>query len=71
MVFVLRGFLCGRRLLRLRLIAVSVIFHTLGKLADVVKITAHFGMVFVNETAALFRLFSPIISDDDFAAVGR
>ncbi len=69
MVFVLRGFLCGQRLLRLRFAAMPVPFHTLGKLADVIEVAAHLGMVFVNETAAFFRLFSPIISDNDFPAV--
>ena len=69
MVFMLRGFLGGRRLLGLWLIAVSVLLHTLGKFADVVKIAAHFGMIFVNETAGLFRFFSPRIIDNDFAAV--
>ena len=34
-----------------------------------VEVAAHLGMVFVNETAALFRFFSPIISDNDFPAV--
>ena len=53
----------------LRLIAVSVLLHTLGKFADVVKIAAHLGMVLVNETAGLFRLFSPRIMDNDFSAV--
>ena len=67
MVFMLRRFL--GRLLGLRLIAVSVLLHTLGKFADVVEIAAHLGMVLVNETAGLFRLFSPRIMDNDFAAV--
>ena len=53
----------------LRLIAVSVLLHTFGKLADVVKIAAYLGMVLVNETAGLFRFFSPRIMDNDFAAV--
>ena len=70
MVFVFRGFLCGRRLLRLRLAAMPVPFHTLGKLADMVEIAAHLGMAFVNETAGLFRLFSPRIVDNDFPAIG-
>ena len=69
MVFVLRGFLDGRRLLGLRLIAVSVHFHLLRKFADVVKAAAYLGVVLVNETAGLFRLFSPRIMDNDFAAV--
>ena len=69
MVFVLRRFLDGRRLLRLRLIAVSVLLHTLGKFADVVEIATYLGVVFVNETAGLFRLFSPRIMNNDFAAV--
>ena len=59
MVFVLRRFLDGRRLLRLRLIAVSVLLHTLSKFADVVEIAANLGMVLVNETAGLFSAFSP------------
>ena len=67
MVFMLRRFL--GRLLGLQLIAVSVLLHTLGKFADVVEIAAHLGMVLVNETAGLFRLFSPRIMDNDFAAV--
>ena len=40
-----------------------------SKLADVVKIAAYLGMVLVNETAGLFRFFSPRIMDNDFAAV--
>ena len=67
MVFMLRGFL--GRLLELRLIAVSVLLHTLGKFADVVEIAANLGMVFINEAAGLFRFFSPRIMDNDFAAV--
>ena len=67
MVFVLRRFL--GRLLGLRLIAVSVHFHFLRKFADVVQIAAYLGMVFINETAGLFRFFSPRIMDNDFAAV--
>ena len=55
--------------MRLRLAAMPVPFHTLGKLADMVEIAARLGMAFINETAGLFRLFSPIISDDDFPAV--
>ena len=34
-----------------------------------VKAASHFRMVLVNETAGLFRLFSPRIIDNDFAAV--
>ena len=34
---------------------VSVPFHTLGKLADVVEVAAHFGMALINKTAGVIN----------------
>ena len=57
------------RLLGLWLIGVSIPFHQLGKLADMVEVIADFRMVLVNEATGAFLLFSPSIADNDFAAV--
>lgn len=57
------------RLGRYRLIGRTVFFHTLGKLADMIEVIADFGMVLVDITAGVFRLFSPSGSDTDFTAV--
>lgn len=69
MVFVLRGFLCGWWLLRLRLIRCPVFLHVLGKFTYMEKVAAHLGMGFVNITAGKLRFLSPSGSNNNFPSV--
>ena len=57
------------RLGRYRLIGRTVFLHTLGKLADMIEVIADFGMVLVDLTASVFRLFAPSRGNTNFAAV--
>ena len=57
------------RLGRYRLIGRTVFLHTLGKLADMIKVIADFRVILVNIAAGAFRLFAPSGSDTNFTAV--
>ena len=57
------------RLGRYRLIGRTVFFHTLGKLADMIEVIADFGMILVDITAGVFRLFAPSRGNTNFAVV--